>query len=979
MIYEYLRSVQPPTARVGIACVYCDSQQRLAQTAINLLACLWSSFQPTDVSEPPPYIANLYRHHKAGRTRPDLDQVLHVIQSTIDQTETAYVLIDGLDECSESTRVETMNCMRKLLMGSNAEFPKLRVLVTSRLEQPLLDGLSVKIQATPEEVGAMVKKRMKMPSTLRKSLKASVAASPDLQREILDKIVTKANGMFLIADLQLKSLATMVNIRALREKLDRLPETLDQYYDDAWVRMTSQEQHLKEIAHHTISWLYGSRRQLMVDELRHALSLQPGDETFCAEGLTAIEYILDACQGLVVVEGNEKVVRLMHSTVRDYFQNRYNQLLGYTAVYLTETCLTYLCLDVFEGKLAYYTSLAMVDMAANPGEEISSNRILSCRLSKYPFLDYAAKNWGFHACDVPDDSCLQQIMAFLKLGRPLENAHLVHPQVFHRSSRRHIHNDRIFADLHPIRVAISFGLERLACHLIKPSIQALSAATGKAKSVLGDHMLKALLEAMENGRLAVTKALLDAGVQLPHHLDPSMTYLDHTFLYKSERPETPLDKSVFYRQNAIADLLVEKGVGGMITETTMNYAVLAENRNLLNSYLSKHQTGLIYCVANGILHFASIKGKLSMVQYSLENGALIESRDHVDDLTALGLAAAHGRSSVVDHLLRAGADVSAIAYDITEDLDSEPQERSILEVATTSQQIFKNRLRLANDHNPMYSFNRMLDSDTEQFQQVLNHWFAREMQPLALANNKEFLAALREDSEHGRTITTLLNYGADASERGKNGESFLHLSVISATRLNVFIQYLQDQTDTHLAIDIRDHESRTPLHWAAAMCNHESMEMLLRAGADISAKDCSGATVLHYSLDSSACVKVALAHGCRADIGADELGTPLQLAQAFDEAEKDVIQTLESALKKLSESGTLLLEQDMVTRRPQTVASKAFESWLISKANQNYLLSEYYIEMCLRGSEQQEFVESFAAWNAHVKRQERTWTLVDDL
>ena len=161
----------------------------------------------------------------------------------------------------------------------------------------------------------------------------------------------------------------------------------------------------------------------------------------------------------------------------------------------------------------------------------------------------------------------------------------------------------------------------------------------------------------------------------------------------------------------------------------------------------------------------------------------------------------------------------------------------------------------------MYSFDHMLDSDTEQFQQVLNYWFAREMQPLALVNNKEFLAAFCDDSEHGRTITALLTHGADASERGKDGESFLHLSVISATRLIVFIQYLQDQTDIHLAIDIRDHENRTPLHWAAAMSNHESMEMLLRAGADISAKDCSGATVLHHSLGSSACVKVALAHG----------------------------------------------------------------------------------------------------------------------
>ena len=88
-----------------------------------------------------------------------------------------------------------------------------------------------------------------------------------------------------------------------------------------------------------------------------------------------------------------------------------------------------------------------------------------------------------------------------------------------------------------------------------------------------------------------------------------------------------------------------------------------------------------------------------------------------------------------------------------------------------------------------------------------------------------------------------------------------------------------------------------------------------------------------------------------------------------------MIQILKSALKELSESGTLLLDQDMVTRHPQTVASKAFEEWLISKADQNYLLSERNIKSYLQGSQQQSFVEDLAARDAHASLRNMTGTL----
>lgn len=401
----------------------------------------------------------------------------------------------------------------------------------------------------------MIQKRIQSPRSFKHSLRAQVAESPQLQAEILTKIADKANGMFLIADLHMKSLSSITNIRDLREALNRLPEKLDQYYEDAWSRISSQEQHLKQIAHNTISWLCLSRRQLKTEELRHALATRPGDKDLCTESLIAVADILESCQGLVVVEQHSHIIRLMHSTTREFFFNRHNQLLKNSATYLAKTCLAYLCLDVFDGEPCNYWNLESVDMHANSGERISSRRILSMRLKEYPLLDYAAENWGFHACDNLGASLLP-IIVFLCSDHILENAHLVHPQVFHPSNRRHVQkNNRIFADLFPVRVAISFSLEETACYMVEQFWQCMQEERFK------DHWLKSLLEAVELGQLSVVEALLHAGVNPCPAGELPLTILDRMFLYEDERPSTALDKSVFYGHDAVASLLVQTGSG----------------------------------------------------------------------------------------------------------------------------------------------------------------------------------------------------------------------------------------------------------------------------------------------------------------------------------------------------------------------------------------------------------------------------------
>lgn len=854
-----------------------------------------------------------------------------------------------------------MESIAALLDKSNTEKAKLHVLVISRLEQPALESISVRVQATKDEITSMVERRIKTPRAFKQSLKVLVAASSELQTEIRDSIVTKANGLFLIADLHLKSLVSITNVRDLRKRLNKLPEELDQYYEQAWARISGQEDHLKDIAYRAVSWLYQSRRQLKVEELRHALALQPEDKTFCADGLIAIEDVLEACLGLVVVEKHSHAVQLMHSTVLDYLHKQHDRLFKDVSIYRTSTCLTYLCLDDLDDQSCEFQSLEMVDLHANPGENIDRRRILSCRLLDYPFLDYAAENWGYHARDVDVDDYLTEVLAFLVSNHGLENAHLVHPQVFHPSQRRHVSNDHIFADLFPVRVAISFGLEHLACRLIGLLME-------DQHKVVRDHWLKSLLEAVENGRSGVVVALLDAGVEPSPAGEIPRTILDRTFLYVEERPRTALDKSVLYRHEAISYLLMGRDPRGIITNKTLKYAVLAGNRHVLGKYLSvtaKEGSKERCKRANYLLHLAISIGRLDIVKLSLKHGAGLESEDE-EGLTALGSAVARGRSSIVQYLLDSGADVSAAAYDYKSgELDGP---KSILVVAATSQRIFQKRLELVSEYMLDYSIADTLDSDTEQLQKRLRTWFAQTADPLDLLKDQEFLDAIREDSDHGKIIAALLNYHANVSLHGEEGESVLHLSVISKTRIVAILQHLRLRPSQKVHVDARDHHGRTPLHWAAALCNAEAMETLLHYGASMSAMDNIGATTLHYATGSARCIRVALEHGCRVGVVASDLGTPLQFAKSLDDPKSSVIEALEKALGQQTRSNDAPPTSNQGGPSLPKADSDSLKTWLDWKRVEYESLCRLHIRRYLDGSQQQAYVAELARMDAEAKK-----------
>ncbi|KAI4177647.1 MAG: hypothetical protein LQ343_000110 [Gyalolechia ehrenbergii] len=303
----------------------------------------------------------------------------------------------------------------------------------------------------------------------------------------------------------------------------------------------------------------------------------------------------------------------------------------------------------------------------------------------------------------------------------------------------------------------------------------------------------------------------------------------------------------------------------------MEAAVAAGNREILRYYVSEaHNNWDKISKTNHILHKAAQLGKLPAIQFSLDLGARIESKEPDHGYTALALAVEYGHGDAVQHLLDAGADQWSRIVRISREGQISC---SLLQEAATSSET-----RLDGLAKDLAS----ADAKASDFATRMRLW-------------EYCFSDIIERSEHGKVITVLLDHGADLFIQGKDGESILHMSVTSKSRVKAVLEHVQRHPTDRLDVDTPDMHGRTPIHYAAAICNHHSMELLIDHGANVLAADKLGADSLHFSVYDVRCADIALQHGCQADKKHPELGTPLQFFRALPDADSYAIASLENS------------------------------------------------------------------------------------
>ena len=236
-----------------------------------------------------------------------------------------------------------------------------------------------------------------------------------------------------------------------------------------------------------LSWITFAKRPLTTAEICCALAIEAGEVELDPENIADVEDLVSVCAGLVIVDPESAVIRLVHYTTQEYFERIRNIWNPSAQLDIATKCLTYLSFGAFRSG------------------SCSNDREFEERLRQNQFLDYAAKHWGYHAraieTEVSDLAC-----SFL-----LENGSLsCAEQVLLAPSYRYGGYSQNFPAGTHLHFIAGFGLSQTTQKLLTSRED----GTADIVNVADNENRAALSIAAEHGHDELVKLLLDEGADI---------------------------------------------------------------------------------------------------------------------------------------------------------------------------------------------------------------------------------------------------------------------------------------------------------------------------------------------------------------------------------------------------------------------------------------------------------------------------------
>jgi hypothetical protein len=85
-------------------------------------------------------------------------------------------------------------------------------------------------------------------------------------------------------------------------------------------RINGQVEDHKKLAKQVLLWITCTKRPLTTSELQHALAVEIGESQLDEENLPNVEEIMSVCAGLITVDIESSIIRLVHYTTQVYFE-----------------------------------------------------------------------------------------------------------------------------------------------------------------------------------------------------------------------------------------------------------------------------------------------------------------------------------------------------------------------------------------------------------------------------------------------------------------------------------------------------------------------------------------------------------------------------------------------------------------------------------------------------------------------------------
>jgi ankyrin repeat protein len=579
--------------------------------------------------------------------------------------------------------------------------------------------------------------------------------------------------------------------KATRTALKKFPKGSEAYnyaYEEAMERVEGQITNSRDLAKQVLSWITCARRPLTTLELRHALGVEIGESKLDEENLPEVEDMISVCAGLVTVDEQSDIIRLVHYTTQEYFERTWTSWFPNAQADIAITCVTYLSFDTFETGFC------------------PTVKDFATRLQLNPLYDYAARNWVHHT-RLASTEVEQLIVGFLESGAKVS-----------ASSQA-----MMAFGIHPpyrwpilgVHLAAYLGLTEVVIALLKnghdPDPKDNSNRTPLSWAVEGRHeaMVTLLVEegaeleskdndggtplswAAKYGSEVIVKLLIEKGTDLES---------------KDNNGRTPLSWAAEYGHEAVVKLLVEKGAEleskDNNGQTPLLWAAKYGSEAVVKLLVEKGAK--LESKDNGgraPLSWAAEYRREAEVKLLVEKGAELESKDNKGQ-TPLSWAAACGGEAVVKLLVERGAEL--------ESKDNKGQTPLSWAAVCGSEAVVKLLVERGAE----------LESKDNKGQTPLS-WAA----------------------EYGgeAVVKLLIEKGAELESNDSMGRTPLCWAAAKGYEAVVRLLLAKDGVNP----DSKDEHSRTPL-WYAAANEHEAVVRLLLAkgGVDLDSKDSSGWTPL---------------------------------------------------------------------------------------------------------------------------------------
>ena len=622
MVVDYLSNRYENDGDIGVAYIYCDYRQQREQTVANLVGAILRSLLMKRFANDvvlPDALSNVYKRHLSQRTRPSLGELSSLLLGELKFHERAYLVIDALDECPEGggTRQSFLGVLRDLQRNN------VSILLTSRFDSSIQNefgaGPSLTISADNYDIRKFIQYNLQRHRRLEKFIQRD----PSIEEKIVQTIVQNAHGMFLMARLQMDSIAQAVSIKVLLQSLNRLPQDLEGVYDEIMQRIDEKAPSVRNIAHETLVWVSRCRRPLTIVELQCALGLELGDTNYNPENTVLESDILDACGALITVERESNALRLVHYSAREYLEKTSNVHFPEAHAFITSKCIA---------------CLSLSNLGAGP---CITDEDLERRLEETPLLEYAAQHWGSH---MKHDQVGATTAAAVDL---VQNEDLLASsvQIMRLSGIRYPNYSQDYPrGVSGLQLAAYFGVETLVLRL-------LDCGSDFCK-VYDNYYGHALQAAAEGGSLNVCRLLVEKGADVNA---------------RGGRFDTALQAAADGGHASVAHFLLENGADpnaqGGIAATSLKAASLKGHIQIVRELLERGATVNTHITSGRTaLHCAATHGHRDIVELLLEAGAEIDSRENGHGRTALSCAAWNGHSRVVDLLLLNSANIDAVDH-----------------------------------------------------------------------------------------------------------------------------------------------------------------------------------------------------------------------------------------------------------------------------------------------------------------------------